>query len=341
MGHKNFIACFPGQGSQAVGMGKELFNEFAVVRETFEEASDAIQIDLKKLCFDGPEGDLTLTENAQPAILTVSTACFKVAQTTFGFKSQLNLGHSLGEYSALVASGAISFSDAVKWVRERGIAMQKAVPAGQGTMAAILGSEDAQLEEWCKEATEIANAAVPAVSKTAAVPAVSSTVEPANYNAPGQIVVSGSTDAVSALEKLIAEKKIRGVIAKRLNVSAPFHSSLMLPARKRMEEIFKASTVLPLQTPYVPNRTARTTSEPSVVFNLLAEQVDHSVLWKQSMEHVIQSGYSVGMEFGPGKVLQGLAKRIAKNIGAEFEVLGVYDLESLKAAEKNNKGVTQ
>lgn len=335
----HFLAgCFPGQGSQSVGMGKDFYSEFPIAKQTFEEASDALKLDLKKLCFEGPESDLTLTENAQPAILTTSIACYRVAQSTFGFKGHLYLGHSLGEYSALVAAEAFSFSQAVIWVRERGLAMQKAVPVGEGTMAAILGAEDSQLEEWCKEATQLAQhkRKTETVLKTDKLPyTVPATVEAANYNAPGQIVVSGSVDAVEALEKLITEKNIRGVMAKRLPVSAPFHCSLMLPARKRMEQLFQESKnqLQPLKTAYIPNRTARATQEVSVVTELLAEQVDHSVLWKQSMETLFNQPCSMGFEFGPGKILQGLAKRIAKTRNTTFEMFGVYDLESLKAAE--------
>ncbi len=329
------VGFFPGQGSQSIGMGKQFYDEFTVFRQTIEEASDSLKMDLKSLLFDGPESDLTLTQNAQPAILAVSTGCFRVAEREIGLKVDATLGHSLGEYSALVASEAIPFSDAISWVHQRGLAMQKAVPVGEGTMSAILGAEDALVEEWCKEATAHANALRKESGENTF--AVNCTVEPANYNAPGQIVVSGSVDAVDALEKLIAEKKIRGVMAKRLSVSAPFHCSLMNPARLAMEEIFaaakKAGQLSPLQTPYIPNRTARLTQENAVVFDLLAEQVDHAVLWKQSIETIFQRGCKTAFEFGPGKVLQGLAKRIAKPLSVEFETYPIYDVETLKTAE--------
>ena len=338
---------FPGQGSQQVGMGKQFYDEFTVFRQTIEEASDSLSFNLKKLIFDGPESDLTLTQNAQPAILAVSTGCYRVAELELGLSVGVTLGHSLGEYSALVASEAIPFANAIQWVNERGLSMQKAVPVGEGTMCAVLGAEDVQVEEWCKEATQTAQEARK-TSDTAFT--VECTVEPANYNSPGQIVVSGSVDAVDALEKLIAEKKAQGtvgrtVMAKRLNVSAPFHSSLMKPARDTMEKIFTnaraAGMLTPLQIPYLPNRTARMTSEATVVFDLLAEQVDHSVLWKQSVETLLQHGYRTAFEFGPGKVLQGLAKRIAKGVGQEFETYPIYDVETLKtaglAAEKGMK----
>jgi [acyl-carrier-protein] S-malonyltransferase len=328
-------AFFPGQGSQTVGMGKAFYDEFTVFRQTIEEASDSLHFNLKKLIFDGPDSDLTLTENAQPAILSVSVGCFRVAESELEFKSAVNLGHSLGEYSALVCSEALPFSNSVQWVNARGAAMQKAVPVGEGTMTAVIGAEDQDVETWCKEATATAKLAR-AESKEVE-PSVACTVEPANFNAPGQVVVSGSVDAVKALEDLITAKGIRGVMAKRLTVSAPFHSSLMNPARLAMDRIFaeakSGGLLTPLQTPYIPNRTARMTSEAGVVFGLLSEQVDHSVLWKQSVEHVLDQGITTAFEFGPGKVLQGLAKRIAKAKELKFETYPIFDLESLKAAE--------
>ncbi len=327
-------AFFPGQGSQSVGMGKQFYDEFTVFRQTIEEASDSLSFNLKKLIQDGPESDLTLTSNAQPAILAVSIGCFRVAEMELEFKSDVNLGHSLGEYSALVASEALPFANTVQWVNARGTAMQKAVPVGEGTMSAIIGAEDADVESWCKEASAQATEA----RKTSGHAfTVKCAVEPANFNAPGQVVVSGSTDAVDALEALVKAKGIRGVMAKRLSVSAPFHSSLMKPAREAMDQIFadaKTKNLLsPLQTPFIPNRTARITSEMGVVFSLLSEQVDHSVLWKQSVEHLIDQGFTRAFEFGPGKVLQGLAKRIAKSKEASFETYPIYDLESLKTAQ--------
>ena len=325
---------FPGQGSQSVGMGKIFYDEFTVFRQTIEEASDSLSFDLKKLLFEGPEAELTLTENAQPAILAVSTGCYRVAETALNLKADVHLGHSLGEYSALVASEAIPFSNAIQWVRERGLAMQKAVPVGAGTMSAILGAEDTQVTEWCKEATAAAIEMRKSGTQTYSVDCV---VEPANFNAPGQIVVSGSVDAVDVLEKLIAEKKIRGVMAKRLQVSAPFHCSLMKTARDRMENIFaealKQEQLSALQTPYIPNRTARITQEQGLIFPLLAEQVDHSVMWKQSVESLVPE-YTRAFEFGPGKVLQGLTKRITKGMeGVTLEVYPIFDLETLKVAE--------
>ena len=327
---------FPGQGSQQVGMGRQFYDEFTVFRQTIEEASDALGSNLKTLLFEGPEAELTLTENAQPAILSVSVGCFRVAEQELGLKTHVNLGHSLGEYSALVASEALPFADAVAWVRSRGQAMQKAVPIGEGTMSAVIGADDAQVEEWCRIATETARVTRKENGPHSAL-TVAAIVEPANFNAPGQIVVSGSVDAVEILEKNIQAMGIRGVMVKRLTVSAPFHSSLMNPARTVMDGIFenakKSGLISPLQTPYIPNRTAKITTESGVIFPLLSEQVDHSVLWKQSVETLFSEGCKVAFEFGPGKVLQGLAKRIAKPLRATFETYPIYDLESLKTAE--------
>ena len=252
-----------------------------------------------------------------------------------GLKTTVNLGHSLGEYSALVACEALPFSESVKWVNARGQAMQKAVPLGEGSMTAIIGAEDEQVEQWCKEATALAREARKINPEEA--PSIECTVEPANFNAPGQVVVSGSIDAIDALEKMITALAIRGVMVKRLSVSAPFHSSLMKSARVEMDEIFKEAKaknqLSPLLTPYIPNRTARLTSESGIVFPLLSEQVDHSVLWKQSVEALFTHECKIAFEFGPGKVLQGLAKRIAKNKAVPFETYPIYDLETLKIAE--------
>jgi [acyl-carrier-protein] S-malonyltransferase len=327
------IAIFPGQGAQYVGMGKELFENFAIARETFEEASDASKLKLKRLCFDGPESDLTLTENLQPSLLTVSVAAFRVFATETGFKPKAVAGHSLGEYSALVANGALPLGAAAAWVRERGAAMQRAVPAGQGTMAALLGMEDALVEELCKEATRQTSANRSNLEIEYDVAAV---VEPANFNAPGQVVIAGSVDAVSTAIKLIQDGTFKGK-AMQLNVSAPFHSSLMRPARDRMAELFAAagSEVRPTQMScaYVPNRTARLTQEAGVVLELLVDQVDHPVLWKQSVVTLLDAGHAKAIEFGPGKVLQGLCKRIQSHAGTTLAVTPCGDLAGIKAAE--------
>ena len=330
---KSVFAVFPGQGSQHVGMGKDLYQNFAIARETFEEASDAIRIDLKKLCFDGPDSDLVLTENIQPCLLVSSVAAFRVAEKEYQFTPAAVAGHSLGEYSALVAVGCLDLSTATRWVRERGIAMQKAVPAGEGTMAAILGLEDDVVKVLCQKATQSAQEKAP--SSSSSIPLM---VEPANFNAPGQVVIAGSTSAVQeAIQLIKAGGEFAGGKAIPLQVSAPFHCKLMSPARDRMAQLFaeasahqKAKTLI---CPYVPNRTARLSSESSLVFELLVEQVDHPVLWKQSVETLLQSGMTTSIEFGPGKILSGLIKRISSTLNQSCSLHSVNDASSVKALE--------
>lgn len=325
-------ALFPGQGSQHVGMAKDLYDNFKLVREMFEEASDAISRDLRKLCFDGPESDLTATENTQPCLLLASVAAFRVARAEIDFKPSLVAGHSLGEYSALVAAGSLSLSTAIRWVRERGRAMQIAVPAGQGTMAAVLGMDDAGVEQVCKAATEAARGK--RAQGAQAELTVDAIVEPANFNSPGQIVIAGSTDAVAEAAAMIkAGSPVSGGKAMPLSVSAPFHCRLMRPARDRMAELFAIASNKPAVPAYayIPNRTGRITREPGVMFELLVEQVDHPVLWKQSMQALLESGVGGAVEFGPGKVLSGLMKRIAQPLGKTCVMTTVGDSATLKA----------
>ena len=332
----SIFAVFPGQGSQHVGMGKDLYQQFAIAREVFEEASDSIVVNLKKLCFDGPDSDLTLTENTQPCLLASSVAAFRVAQRELDFKPGAVAGHSLGEYSALVSIGAFPLSAATQWVRERGLAMQKAVPKGEGTMAAILGLEDEQVTTLCKAATELARQKRTQIQEEDAI-SVDALAEPANFNAPGQVVIAGSIDAIQEAIALIKSGEFPGGKAIPLQVSAPFHCKLMLPARDRMEEIF--SLVSAENQPktsfcsYVPNRTARFNHEAGVIFQLLIEQVDHPVLWKQSVLTFLNSGYSKAVEFGPGKVLGGLIKRIASSHSKTCVQTQVGDANSLKNLE--------
>ncbi|MCM2277565.1 MAG: ACP S-malonyltransferase [Oligoflexia bacterium] len=331
-----FVAFFPGQGSQQVGMAKDLVSQFRVAQEVFEEASDAISVNLRKLCFEGPESDLTLTENTQPCLLTASIAAFRVATTELGARPSAVAGHSLGEYSALVAAESLPLATAVRWVRERGRAMQAAVPAGQGTMAAILGMEDAVVGKLCAAATSQAKTRR-AQGEYSDV-TVEAIVEPANFNAPGQIVIAGSTDAVGEAIALIkGGGDFAGAKAIPLSVSAPFHCRLMRKARDRMGELFAQSSAAEKPRspfcPYVPNRTGRLTQEAGLVFELLVEQVDHPVLWSQSVTGLLDAGFGHAVEFGPGAVLAGLAKRIAKQAGKPCHTAGMSDSATLKALE--------
>lgn len=333
---KNFVALFPGQGSQQVGMGKDLCLNFGLASQIFEEASDAIRVDLRKLCFEGPESDLTLTENTQPCLLTTSVAAFRVAEKELGLKASAVAGHSLGEYSALVAAGSLPLGTAVRWVRERGLAMQAAVPAGQGTMAAVLGLDDSLMGRLCETATAQAQAKR-AAGEYAEVE-VQAIVEPANFNAPGQIVIAGSTDAIQEAIALIkAGGDFAGGKAIPLSVSAPFHCRLMKNARERMANLFaEAKSDEKAKSPfcaYVPNRTGRITQEAGTVFQLLIEQVDHPVLWKQSITSLLLAGHETFVEFGPGKVLAGLNKRISQAAAKPCSSASFADSSSLKALE--------
>jgi [acyl-carrier-protein] S-malonyltransferase len=335
---KKIVALFPGQGSQHVGMAKDLLDNFKTAKEVFEEASDAAHLDIRKLCLDGPESDLTLTENTQPCLLTASIAAFRSAQVELGFQPSIVAGHSLGEYSALVAAGAIPLGQAAAWVRERGRAMQKAVPAGQGTMAAVLGMDDDKVTELCKVATDKAKQKrskgdVPPEYADLTVEAI---VEAANFNAPGQIVIAGSIDGVAeAIAMIKSGDQFPGGKAIPLSVSAPFHCKLMADARDRMAEVFSQSSVKPnaLNCGYVPNRTARITNEPGIVFELLIDQIDHPVLWKQSIAGLLADDYLNFAEFGPGKVLAGLMKRIAQPTGKTPTNFNISDAAQMKTFE--------
>jgi len=274
---------FPGQGAQAIGMGKDLAEEY------LDKANQILGFDLKKICFEGPEEALKKTEITQPAILTVSIAMFKQQTTDNKQQIQFVAGHSLGEYSALVAAGSISFEDAVKTVHLRGKFMQEAVPIGEGAMAAILGGERSVIENICQEVGQ---------------------VWPANYNAPGQIVISGKKSAVdTACEKL----KTAGV--KRtipLAVSAPFHCPLMQPAADKLKVELDKIEIKDANIPVVANVTAQPVINSAEIKELLIKQVTGSVLWEDSVKYMISQGIDNFIEVGPGKVLTGLIKKIQK-----------------------------
>ena len=301
---------FPGQGAQFAGMGKELADNFSVAKDAFVEANDSLGYDIAGMCFEGPEEDLKLTANTQPAILTTSIAALRVLQQETDLVPSFVAGHSLGEYSALVAAGALSLADAVKTVHLRGTFMQEAVPVGTGTMAAIMGVDRPALEELCAQACQ------------------GEVVAPANFNSPGQIVIAGHTGAV---ERAIDLAKDAG--AKRallLPVSAPFHSELMAPAARRLEDVLAGIDVQSLAVPVISNVEASAYQDVQKVKPLLIEQVCAAVRWDESVVAMKELGVTSYVEVGPGKVLSGLIKRIDR--GATLQ--NVCDLASLAKLAK-------
>lgn len=297
-------AVFPGQGSQYVGMGQELYRQYAVVRETYAEADEALGFSLSKLCFEGPEDELTLTRNTQPALLVTSIAIYRLLERE-GFRPVMAAGHSLGEYSGLVAAGAISFADAVRTVRLRGELMEEAVPPGEGTMAAILGLEREVVEALCRE--------VPGV------------VEPATYNGPGQVVVAGMVPAVEALMEAALRRGAKRV--QRLKVSGPFHSSLLESAAKRLADWLETVPVSPPRFPVYSNVTALPFQSPEEIKECLARQVSSPVRWEESVRNMWAQGVDGFVEIGPGRVLSGLIKRIERSAA----LFNVDSLESFQA----------
>ncbi|HSU38524.1 MAG TPA: ACP S-malonyltransferase [Polyangiaceae bacterium] len=289
---------FPGQGTQEVGMGKALCEASPAARACFELADRALGFSLSKLCFEGPQGELTLTKNAQPAILTASIAALNAWRDASPSLAEPSFaaGHSLGEYSALVAAGALRFEDAVRIVHLRGRAMQEAVPEGQGAMAAIMGGEPEQVSALCAEA---ANGDV---------------LSAANFNSPGQIVISGAAAAVARAVELAPSKKLKAI---PLKVSAPFHSALMAPAARAVEAALARVEIGPLAFPVVANVDARPNAERARVAELLVRQVDGPVRWQESIAFMAEAGVTRAFEIGPGKVLAGLVKRIDKRISVE------------------------
>lgn len=297
---------FPGQGSQYPGMGKEFAENFPAARQVFEEADDSLGFKLSTICFSGSDEELRLTANTQPAILTTSIAVLRVVEQETGLKADYLAGHSLGEYSALVCSGALSFCDAVKTVRARGTFMQEAVPVGTGSMAAILSVEQEILEDICREASE------------------GEVVAPANFNSPGQIVIAG---AAAAVARAIEIAKARGYRkAMLLPVSAPFHCALMKPAADRLSKVLDLVSANDMLLPVVANANAAPNQDKALVKPLLVTQVCAPVLWDQSVNVMAGLGCARFVEIGPGKVLSGLVKRITK----EVSTANVEDLATLK-----------
>lgn len=291
---------FPGQGSQVVGMGKAMCESFAVAKEVFQEVDDTLKQRLSSIMFEGPEETLTLTENAQPAIMACSIAILRVLEKQTGFSipsyAAFVAGHSLGEYTALCAAGSFTLADTARLLKLRGQAMQKAVPAGQGTMAAILGLEEDAVAAVVQEAS------------------AAGVCQIANDNSPGQIVVSG---AVAAVEKAAALAKEKG--AKRavmLPVSAPFHCSLMEPAAQAMKAALATTNIKAPSVKLVANVTAEATRDPEAIRALLVEQVTGRVRWRESVIYLGAQGVTSALELGVGKVLTGLIKRTVKDIEA-------------------------
>ena len=291
---------FPGQGSQVVGMGVSLAEAFPAAREVFQEVDEALKQRLSKLMRQGPESELTLTENAQPALMAVSLAALRVREREFGRRiadaASFVAGHSLGEYSALAAAGAFQVADAARLLKRRGRAMQRAVPVGEGAMAALIGAELEQAEAIAKDAAQ------------------GEVCAPANDNAPGQVVVSGHKSAVERAVALAAERGIKRSIM--LPVSAPFHCALMKPAADEMAEALAEAKILPPSVPVVANVTAAPVKDPETIRRLLVEQVTGLVRWRESVLAMKAAGVDTIVELGAGKVLSGLVKRIDRDIAA-------------------------
>lgn len=296
---------FPGQGSQFVGMGKDLYEKYDKVKELFDKADESLGYSLSNIMFEGPEEDLKLTSNTQPALLTMSVAIWEVLKDTV--QADYFAGHSLGEYSAVVAAGGLTFEEGVKAVHNRGKFMQTAVPVGVGAMAAVMGASDEDIVATCKEVSG------------------GKVCEPANFNCPGQVVVAGHTEAVEEFCVKIKEKGAKRAML--LPVSAPFHCSLMKPAREDMAEYLKnETTIKELTTPVFNNVDAKIENSADDVYDALCRQVDGAVMWTELIKNMIDAGVDRFIEVGAGKVLSGLIKKIDKTVTIE-NIGSVADLE--------------
>ena len=305
MGKIAFI--FSGQGAQYPGMGKNLYENFEVSKEIFEISKAALSFDITKLCFEGPQEELNKTENTQPAILTVSIAALRALESK-GIHADVTAGLSLGEYSALVCSGVFKFEDAVKLVKKRGRFMQEAVPAGIGTMAAILGLETEKVIEACTKASEIG------------------IVEGANFNCPGQIVIAGEVKAVEKAAEICKELGAKRTVM--LPVSAPFHTSMLAPAGEKLEEELKKVELLKMNIPVITNVTGDFIEDISKVKQILKTQLKSSVMWEDTIRNMIKDGVDTFVEIGPGKTLCGFVKKIDRNL----KIVNVEDMTSLENA---------
>jgi len=304
---------FPGQPSQHPGMGKELAEKYPAARAVFEEADHALGFSISKMCFEGNEDELKLTANTQPAILTVSVAAYRVVAEK-GLAPDYVAGHSLGEYSALVAVGALNFSDAVRLVRKRGQYMQDAVPAGQGGMAAIMGISPAVVQDACKRAAE------------------GEICSPANLNSPEQTVISGHASAVKRAVEIASQLGAKRSMM--LSVSAPFHSALMMPAQVNLEKDLRATSFADLQVPLVTNVDADTIRKGDEAREALIRQVTMPVRWEESMRLLLDEGVNTFLEVGPGRVLTGLMRQIERSVA----LLNVEDEKSLQATVEKIAG---
>jgi len=311
MGKVAFV--FPGQASQYSGMGKELAEKYPVARAVFDEADKALGFSVSKLCFEGTEDDLKLTANTQPAILTVSVAAGRVLAEK-GVAPDFVAGHSLGEYSALVAAGSVKFADAVKLVHKRGTYMQEAVPAGQGAMAAIMGLSPAVVQDACKRAAE------------------GEICSPANLNSPEQTVISGHAGAVKRAVEIASQLGAKRSMV--LPVSAPFHSALMMPAQEKLEKDLNAAKFEDLQVPLVTNVDADSIRQGEEARSALIRQVTMPVRWEESMRMLLDEGVNTFVEVGPGRVLTGLMRQIERSVAT----LNVEDEKSLQATVEKIAG---
>ena len=298
---------FPGQGSQYAGMGREVAEKFPIARAAFDEVDSALSFPLSRLCFEGPEEDLKLTENTQPAILTTSVALFRLLEER-GIRPDFVAGHSLGEYSALVAAGALTLSEAASLVRRRGRYMQEAVPVGVGAMAAVLGLDLPAIQSVCEKAAQ------------------GQVVSPANLNSPGQIVIAGNREAVERAVPLAKDVGAKRVIL--LQVSAPFHCALMVPAEERLSTDLDACSFSDLRFPLITNVDAQAIRSGAEARSGVKRQVSRPVRWQETVQRLLDEGVRTFVEVGPGKVLLGMIRSIDKSV----TMLNVEDEKSMENA---------